>query len=113
MDSEPLLIDWTKVRELCEDVGRDGLDEVIDLFLEEVETALQTIGMAEDLEAALHFVKGCSLNIGFHHFTQLAAAGEALAARGCPDQVDLTGLDHAYRQSKDLFLAEFQSRLVA
>lgn len=113
MDERDDLINWAKVQDLCDDVGRDSLDEVIDLFLEEVETALQTIGMAEDLEAALHFVKGCALNIGFDHFTHLAATGESLAARGLPDQVDLTALDHAYRISKQVFLAEVRTRIAA
>jgi hypothetical protein len=109
----PELIDWAKVRELCNDVGRDGLDEVIALFMEEAETAMQTIGMAEDLESALHFVKGCALNLGFDRFTTLAAEGEALAARGLPDQVDLTQLGQVYRESRDLFLAEFPMRIAA
>ncbi|WP_407493893.1 Hpt domain-containing protein [Pseudooceanicola sp. MF1-13] len=113
MSDQPTLIDWTKVQDLCEDVGRDGFDEVVELFLEEVETALQTIGMAEDLEAALHFVKGCALNIGFDHFTDLAAQGERLAARGLPDQVDLVALDHAYRITRDLFLSEVRDRIAA
>ena len=107
------LIDWTKVLELREDVGPEGFAEVVELFLEEVETALQTIGMAEDLEAALHFVKGCALNIGFASFAHAAASGESLAARGLPDKVDLTGLADTYRASRDLFLRELRSRTAA
>ena len=107
------LIDWTKVTELASDVGHDGFDEVLELFLQEVETALQTMAMSEDLEAALHFVKGCALNLGFAEFAARCATGEQLAARGQPDDVDLEGLHSIYRESRDLFLAEFRARLAA
>jgi len=107
------MIDWTKVNELVEDVGPDGFEEVLGLFLQEVETALLTIALAEDLEAALHFVKGCALNLGFADFARLCAEGEALAARGKPDQVDLEALHQTYRQSRDLFLAEVRDRIAA
>lgn len=107
------LINWTKVLELRQDIGPDGFAEVVALFLEEVETALQTIGMADDLEAALHFVKGCALNIGFASFARAAAAGEGLAARGQPDSVDLTVLVDVYRASRDSFLRELRERTAA
>jgi HPt (histidine-containing phosphotransfer) domain-containing protein len=107
------MIDWDKVQELAEDVGRDGFDDVLDLFLQEVETALQTIAMADDLEAALHFLKGCALNLGFADFARLCAKGETLAARGRPDEVDFTALTRAYVESRDIFLAEYVARLAA
>ena len=107
------MIDWTKVTELVNDVGRDGFDEVLELFLQEVETALQTMALSEDLEAALHFVKGCAMNLGFTEFAALCASGEALAARGRPDSVDLGALHRVYRESRDRFLAEFPARIAA
>lgn len=108
-----MLIDWTKVTELAADVGRDGFDEVLDLFLQEVETALQTMAMSEDLEAALHFIKGCAMNLGFTDLANRCAAGESLAARGQPDSVDLDGIHQSYRDSHDLFMSEFRARLAA
>lgn len=107
------MIDWTKVTELADDIGRDAFDEVVDLFLQEVETALGTIALADDLEAALHFVKGSALNLGFTDFARLCAEGEALAARGQPDAVQLDPLHTCYQESRDLFLAEFRDRLAA
>ena len=38
------MIDWTKVAELRDEVGAQGFDEVIDLFLDEVEEALVLLG---------------------------------------------------------------------
>ncbi|WP_375174075.1 Hpt domain-containing protein [Pseudooceanicola sp.] len=107
------MIDWGKVTELVADVGADGFDEVLTLFLQEVETALQTIALAEDLEAALHFVKGCALNLGFEDFARCCAEGEALAARGRPDEVDLETLHRIYWQSRALFLSEVRERIAA
>ena len=107
------MIDWIKVTELVEDVGADGFEEVLELFLQEVETALHTIALAEDLESALHFVKGCALNLGFVDFARVCGEGEMLAARGRPDEVDLDLLHRTYRQSRDHFLSELRERLAA
>lgn len=108
-----MLIDWTKVNELAEDVGLDGFDEVVELFLQEVETALQTIALTDDLEAALHFVKGCALNLGFAEVARICAEGEALAARGLPDRVELAPLYRIYADSRAVFLTEFRERIAA
>lgn len=107
------MIDWIKVRELADDIGRDAFDEVVDLFLQEVETALRTIALAEDVEAALHFVKGCALNLGFSELATLCARNEALAARGLPDRVQLDPLHDCYRKSRDMFLSEFRDKIAA
>ena len=107
------MIDWTKVTELVADVGRDGYEEVVELFLQEVDTALQTIALSDDLEASLHFVKGCAMNLGFSEVARLFTEGEALAAKGRPDEVDLIALHKIYHDSRELFLTEVQHRIAA
>lgn len=107
------MIDWTKVTELAADVGEDGFEEVLELFLQEVETALRTIALSDDLEAALHFVKGCAMNLGFVDFARLCGEGEALAARGRADDVDLDTLHQTYQDSRDVFLSQFRQRIAA
>lgn len=58
------MIDWTRVEELKSDVGADEFDEVVELFFMEVETAIEALPDATDRDAALHFIKGCALNLG-------------------------------------------------
>ncbi|EAQ04035.1 Hpt domain protein [Pseudooceanicola batsensis HTCC2597] len=107
------MIDWNKAQQLAGEVGSDRFEEVAVLSLQAIEIALQTIGMAEDLEAALHFVKRCALNLGFAAFATRVAEAEHLAALGRPDEVDLIGLGRVYRESRDLFLTEFRGRIAA
>ncbi|MGI3169757.1 Hpt domain-containing protein [Pseudooceanicola sp. C21-150M6] len=107
------MINWDKVQELAEDVGQDAFGEVLELFLSEVETALRCLPVSDDIEAAVHFVKGCALNLGFEQLALACATAERLAATGAPDKVDITALDRIYQSSRDLFLAEYRQRLAA
>jgi len=39
-----VLVNWEKVNELCNEVGQEDFDEVVELFLEEVEETLGHVG---------------------------------------------------------------------
>ncbi|WP_331000244.1 Hpt domain-containing protein [Pseudosulfitobacter pseudonitzschiae] len=109
-----MMIDWAQVTALRDQVGADDMDEVIDLFIEEVEAVtnrLRTSAQAETLEHDLHFLKSCALNLGFADFSQLCQRGEAMARQGHADQVDITLMLHSYEVSKQRFLSEKDWRL--
>ena len=62
------MINWDRVDELRHEVGPEDFNEVIELFLEEVDDTISTLGMCDGnrtLEEQLHFLKGSALNIGF------------------------------------------------
>jgi HPt (histidine-containing phosphotransfer) domain-containing protein len=107
------MIDWSKTIELAHDLGLDGFDEVVELFLEEVEDAINLLPMASDLEAALHFIKGCAMNLGFRDLGQACAAGESLANQGKNDLVDIADITRIFIESRQIFLAERHSRIAA
>ncbi|MDU8927899.1 Hpt domain-containing protein [Alisedimentitalea sp. MJ-SS2] len=110
------MIDWSKVTELRQEIGGEDFAEVVDLFLEEVDEAMQRLrdGCPGDrLECCLHFLKGSALNLGFDAFSTLCAAGEASAALGNTDQVDVAEICHVFDESKALFLDELPARLAA
>lgn len=76
------MIDWERVTELRTEVGPENFDEVVDLFLFEVEdelTRLREFSNPEGMAARLHFLKGSALNLGFAAFSELCAVGEAAA----------------------------------
>ncbi|GAB5434504.1 Hpt domain-containing protein [Ruegeria sp. TM1040] len=100
------MIDWPRVRELKEEVGDDGFEEVIELFLEEVEDVINKLksGDRSQLEQDLHFLKGSALNLGFQEFSDLCFQGERMAATGQADAVDLTRVMSSYTASKTSFL---------
>lgn len=79
------MINWERVAELREDFGEDGFEDVIEVFLEEVETGLRRLaaaGSPEELRAEFHFLKGAAMNMGLDEIAQLCTKGEALSESG-------------------------------
>ena len=110
------MIDWSKVNELRQEIGDEDFAEVVDLFLEEVEEAMQKLrdGCPNDkLECCLHFLKGSALNLGFDAFSKLCAEGEVAAAQGNGGQIDTGEIIRVYDDSRALFLDELPQRLAA
>ncbi|MDE3029947.1 MAG: Hpt domain-containing protein [Paracoccaceae bacterium] len=99
------MIDWQRVDCLRVEIGDDDFTEVVALFLEEVDEALENLNKATTpaaREAALHFLKGSALNIGFVDFAAICQAGERAVAAG--KAVDFGAISARYRTSKDEFL---------
>ncbi|MFZ5963630.1 Hpt domain-containing protein [Thalassococcus sp. BH17M4-6] len=110
------MIDWTRVTELRDEIGAEDFQEVIDLFLEEVEGTLDTLTSltnAAALEAAYHFLKGGALNLGFQAMAELCQSGEASAGLGQMDGVDPDEVMRVYAISKAQFLDGMQERFAA
>jgi len=77
------MIDWARVAQLREEIGAEDFSEVIEIFLEEVESEIAPLRQTctpSQLEAVLHFLKGSALNLGFATFAELCADGETKAA---------------------------------
>ncbi len=106
------MIDWPRVRELKDEIGEDGFDEVVELFLEEVEEVIQKLESDDrsQLEQDLHFLKGSALNLGFQKFSDRCLEGERKASEGAAAEVDVAGVVSCYHQSKATFLADLPSR---
>lgn len=110
------MIDWSRVHALKDEVGEEDFDEVITLFLEEVEEVIARLWSAPEmaaLEQDLHFLKSSALTMGFTHFADLCQAGETLAARERADDIDLTEVLNSFDESKSFFLAELPERRAA
>ncbi|MFU8880780.1 MAG: Hpt domain-containing protein [Rhodobacterales bacterium] len=100
------MIDWTRVRDLRDEIGDDSFADVVDLFLVEtsaVVARLRDYPEPASLEADLHFLKGCVLNLGFSKVSALCQQGESMAAKGDAAQVDLAAIINAYDQTADAF----------
>ena len=99
------MIDWTRVNDLRDEIGADSFDGVALLFLEEADEALALLDgdqAAKALEAALHFLKGAALNLGFSVLADMCQDGERRAAGGSTE-VDLAAICSVYAASKAAF----------
>lgn len=100
------MIDWNRVIELRNEIGADDFDEVAQLFLEETDEVIASIGSdrsAQAIESALHFLKGSALNLGFRKLAALCQSGEKAAASGDYDSIDIAALIAVYEASKHAF----------
>ena len=106
------MIDWDRVNELRTEIGDDGFDEVVELFLDEVESVVMRLGSDPDpsrYEDDLHFLKGSAWNLGFAEFGAICQDGERKAATGESDQINISAVIYSYGRSKE----EFMKRLHA
>jgi HPt (histidine-containing phosphotransfer) domain-containing protein len=108
------MIDWVQVNTLRDDVGKDEFEEIVEIFIDEVEDVIERLRATPDLKTLgddLHFLKGSALNLGFSTFSEHCQRGEANSAAGRADQVDIPALLMAYDASKGKFIAELPSAL--
>lgn len=110
------MIEWARVNELREEVGPEDFDDVVNLFLEEVEELverLKDMTTRHSLEEDLHFLKGSALSLGFAAFSDLCQNGERMSAAGQAEDVDVAAVINGYEQSKQEFIAQLPVKLAA
>lgn len=110
------MIHWPRVNELRDEVGAEDFDEVVDLFLEEVEEVISRLRQNVDLsqlEQDLHFLKGSALSLGFAAFSELCQDGERKSANGQAGAVDLPAIIAGFTQSKSLFVSQLPEQISA
>lgn len=104
-DLEAMMIDWSRIRELRSEIGEDGFDEVVCLFLEEADEVIARLSVgngAAALAADLHFLKGAALNLGFGRLSTLCQDGERRAGAG-DLSIDLEAVRDAYATCRGEF----------
>ncbi len=108
------MIDWNRALELRDEIGAEDFDEVVELFLSEVEGTLDQLedGLSDAriMEEQMHFLKGAALNLGFSAVSELCQTGEMAAAAGQIDVVAPEKVRGVYAKSKALFLTELPER---
>lgn len=110
------MIDWQRVTALKDEVGAEDFDEVVELFLAEVEEVTDRLARTVDattLEHDMHFLKSSALTIGFSGFADQCQAAETCAASGQAAQVDVGAVLDSYRNEKAEFLTELPNRHAA
>ncbi|WP_209427113.1 Hpt domain-containing protein [Pararhodobacter sp. SW119] len=95
------MINWPHVEELKAEMD-EAFDEVVAMFLEEAGEVIARLRKSPEparYQADLHFLKGAALNLGFDRFAEHCAEGEAQAAAGAPEDVELSKIISSYDDS--------------
>lgn len=108
------MIDWARVRQLRDEVGASEFDEVVQIFLDEVQETIARVHQdanRAEFEQNMHFLKGSALSLGFSQFSRLCQDAERNAAAGKAADVDLPALLKNYDDSRAVFLADKDANL--
>lgn len=108
------MIDWSRVEELVSEIGAEDFGEVVELFLEEVDTAVSDLLAKQDpraVQQTLHLIKGCAWNLGFDELGRLCAGQEQ--AIGADSNESIADLAQVYAQSRAAFLEGLAARQIA
>lgn len=108
------MIDWNHVNELRDDVGADDFDEVVALFLEEVDEIVARLPKSTDphqIEADYHALKGCAQGLGFRTFARLCQASEQLCKNQKISEINRDETLRSYRDSRRVFLEQLPTSL--
>ncbi|MCF6444605.1 Hpt domain-containing protein [Nereida sp. MMG025] len=100
MDDNLPLIDWDQIKILKADLGQDGFEEVLALFLEEMAGMLSDLDAAVDTSQTMHAIKGVASGLGFTKVVHLASRFEQNGAKFD----DIASLTDAFETSKAAFL---------
>ena len=105
------MIDWDQVAALREQIGTADFEEVVELFLEEVDAEIATLCAGTDsLAGKLHALKGSALNLGFEEFSSLCQVGETVLTQDPGAFIDIDDLHRSYQASRSEFLNQMQER---
>ncbi len=100
------MLNWQRVQELKDDLGEEDFQEIVSLFLEEVEEKLAALAANTKLELSddLHFLKGSAANIGFESFRAMCEQMERE-----PEKFQMSELVSVYQDSKSAFLTRLDA----
>jgi HPt (histidine-containing phosphotransfer) domain-containing protein len=113
--TEDRLIDWARVRELRHEIGEEGFEEVVGLFLDEADETVARLsaeGGGKKFASDLHYLKGAALNLGFAALAALCQDGERRANAG-DLTADMAELRATYAESRDRFLGGQEAAFAA
>ncbi|MEM6564443.1 MAG: Hpt domain-containing protein [Pseudomonadota bacterium] len=107
------MIDWDRVATLREEVGSEDFEEVVELFLQEVDEEMGALAAqpgGKTLAEKLHFLKGSAMSLGFRDFSNLCQTGEAALSKDPSAHVDVQALHTSYASSRATFLSDLPDR---
>ena len=99
------MIDWQRISELEQDLGKDELPELIHVFLQEVGEAISALDTPT--EADLHSLRGTAATLGFAQLADLATQGEYALKHDALAEIDCAKIQLAYTSERTELLSRF------
>ena len=102
------MIDWRRIDELKSEIGQEDFEEVVVLFLEEVESAIGALNPASDFESwrdSMHFLKGSAMNLGFEELASLCQKGETDVSHHLPSSLEFQAIQNTFKHERKELLA--------
>ncbi|EKE44657.1 Hpt domain protein [Oceaniovalibus guishaninsula JLT2003] len=106
------MIAWDRVRELRAEMDEADFAEVVDLFLDEMDTAIMGLNDtgAPPSPEDLHAIKGCAANLGFLSLAQMCLRAERQSGGPASGQVVPGDIVACYVGSRAEFLEGLSRR---
>ena len=100
------LVNRKRLGELKEEIGHDEFGEVIEIFVEECDSAAAQLaeGVGEEVGPVLHFLRGAAMNLGLDALAAACLEGERAAGRGESGRVDGPAIAALYDASRKALL---------
>jgi HPt (histidine-containing phosphotransfer) domain-containing protein len=113
------MVDWSRLRELYNEIGYDDFLEVFTLFLLEAEEVVARLGTelscpgksGSEIAEDLHFLRGAALNLGFVDLAAHCADAERLATAGL--LVDVNAVTYHFVTVRNCFMQKLDAELRA
>lgn len=110
------MIDWARLRELEDSLGAEGLAELVDVFMDEIEEGARRVGSSESArssEEAFHFLRGSALNLGLAGIAELCQQGERIAGSGDDIAPFKARLSEEVKKTCAMFRREWRQHIMA
>ncbi len=100
------MIDWIRIDELRDEVGQDDFGDIVGVFFEEAQEALENLRRADTvvtLLGQLHFLQGSALNLGFSNFAAICRNEENSLQKDPSHKVEIDKIYGVFSSSKQQF----------
>ncbi len=101
------MIEWSRVNQLKEEVGIADFEEIVAIFIEEVDQVVERLRSAPEparLAADMHFLRGSALNMGFKALGAECSLRECQVLTNGSAEIDLGPVIRIYEESRAVFL---------
>lgn len=103
-----IMIDTTRLDQLADEIGRESLAEIVDVFMSEMDETVEKlpeVDSAQAYAAQLHFLKGSALNLGLTAIAVACDEERGAIMTGAERSQNVTQIKALYEKSRAMLLS--------